>query len=167
MRPSIPAALLPLLLLAGPAWLATGCRGERIGAPREESGHPATPPSAAEVPGGPPVLSPEGVRRPPAPPRMSWPSGFRLLESGSLGPEVRPVFWWTLDAGDTDPARATVLAREALARRFGEDRVPGPPAVAGERAVTAWIGTGRRAAISARRTGGRCEVRVVLATGVE
>jgi len=89
------------------------------------------------------------------------------VESGGLGPEARPSFWWILDAGHDDPARAVDRAREALARRFGASPVPATPALRDDTAVGVFLAPGKRAAITARRGEGRTEVRIVLGTGVE
>ncbi len=163
MRLAAPCLLLLSCLLAPLAGCAPG-RGPSPEAPGTERG--AGPPPGPEFPSGRPAVP---GRRPeaPEPPRVAWPRGWRLVESGGLGPEARPSFWWTLDAGHEDPARAVDRAREALARRFGAADVPAVPAVRDDTAVGTLVAPGRRAAITARRSEGRTEVRIVLGTGVE
>ncbi len=165
MRPGL---LLPLfafflLLPAGchPGKPAPGTgRGPARAAPPGPAPGPEIPARRPPVPG----RAPEAPR----PPRVPWPRGWRLVAAGGLGPAARPSFWWILDAGHEDPGRVVERAREALGRRFGNSPAPSPAAaVHGDTAVGVFSGPRGRGAITARRSDGRTEVRIVLGTGVE
>ncbi|GEM_PF-3647735 len=163
MRFAVPSLLLLGVLvspLAGCGPAEAPSRGER-GTTRQTG-----PPPGAEFPAGRPAV-PGRRPRAPEPPRVAWPRGWRLVESGGLGPGARPSFWWILDAGHEDPVRVVARAREALARRFGSSPIPTATAFRDDTAVGVFVGPGKRGAITARRSEGRTEVRIVLGTGVE
>ncbi len=147
--------------------VATGSCGDpaptvgRDAAPRALSGTR----EPAATPADPPAV-PASESRPPAPPppRIRWPSGWRLLDSGSFGREGDAVAWYRLEASSLPAGQAASEALQALRPVTGATEVEhlSSPSATPGRAVGQIRGSLFRGAVDARSGPNATSVLVLL-----
>ncbi|MDH3283643.1 MAG: hypothetical protein OEQ13_02795 [Acidobacteriota bacterium] len=167
MRGFDPHALVLLAVLGA---LLAACTGPGPPAPETEDppGLPGTAAIEAAAEPGTPRRPP--ARRPPGPPEPAvlWPSGWRLIDSGSFGREGEAVAWYRLEVSALPAVEAAEAALEALGPLTGAARfehVSSPPSTP-DRAVGQIRGDRWRGAVDVRTSSTATSVLVLLeATG--